>query len=104
MLSRAIDKKPLVWRATLSELAKWWRWRSERRWLVISHDDHHLDIQFDEWDTDYGLAMEIHRGRFRCTLPVASSRMSLRPQRSGLRADRGIPIERGPLRRSTEVP
>jgi peptidoglycan/xylan/chitin deacetylase (PgdA/CDA1 family) len=78
MLSRAIDKKSLVWRTTLSELARWWRWRSDRRWLVISHDDHRLDIQFDEWDTEYGLALEIHRGRFRCSLPVTSSRMSLR--------------------------
>jgi hypothetical protein len=78
MLSRAIDRKPLVWRATLSEMAKWWRWRADRRWLVISHDDHRLDIQFDEWDTEYALALEIRRGRFRCALPVTSSRMSLR--------------------------
>jgi peptidoglycan/xylan/chitin deacetylase (PgdA/CDA1 family) len=78
MLSRAIAKKPLVWRTTLTELARWWRWRSDRRWLVISHDDHRLDIQFDEWDTEYDLALEIQRGRFRCLLPVTSSRMSLR--------------------------
>ncbi len=78
MLARAIDREPLVWRATLSELARWWRWRSDRRWLVISHDDHHLEIQFDEWDTEYALSLEIHRGRFRCAVPVTSSRMSLR--------------------------
>jgi len=78
MLSRAIQRKPLVWRTTLTDLARWWRWRADRRWLVISHDDHRLDIQFDVWDTEYELALEIHRGRFRCSLPVTSSRMTVR--------------------------
>ena len=38
-LARAIDGQPLVWRATFSELARWWRWRAERRWLVIPRED-----------------------------------------------------------------
>ncbi len=52
-LARAIEGEPLVWRTTFSELARWWRWRAERRWLVIPRDDHRLEIQFDEWDTEY---------------------------------------------------
>ena len=55
----------LVWRATFSELARWWRWRAERRWLVIPREDHRLEIQFDEWDPEYAtVALEIHRGDF----------------------------------------
>ena len=60
----AIENQPLVWRATFTELARWWRWRAERRWLVIPREDHRLEIQFDEWDTEYDFALEIHRGRF----------------------------------------
>ncbi len=38
-LARAIDGQPLVWRATFSDLARWWRWRGERRWMVLPRDD-----------------------------------------------------------------
>jgi len=77
MLGQAIKNHPLVWRATFSELARWWRWRGERRWLVIPREDQRLEIQFDEWDTEYDFALEIHRGRFQCCLPVTGPRMSL---------------------------
>ena len=76
-LARAIDSQPLVWRATFSELARWWRWRAERRWLVLPREDHRLEIQFDEWDPEYEFALEIHRGRFHCSMPVTGPRMSL---------------------------
>jgi len=77
MLGQAIENHPLVWRATFSELARWWRWRAARRWLVIPRGQHRLDIQFDEWDTEYDFTLEIHRGRFQCSLPVTGPRMSL---------------------------
>jgi peptidoglycan/xylan/chitin deacetylase (PgdA/CDA1 family) len=76
-LVEATSSQPLVWRANFTEVARWWRWRAERRWLVIAHDDHRLEIQFDEWDTEYDFAVEIHRGRFYCSLPVTGPRMSL---------------------------
>jgi hypothetical protein len=76
-LARAIDNQPLVWRATFSELARWWRWRSERRWLVIPREDRRLEIQFVEWNPRYDFALEIHRGRFHCSVPVTGPRMSL---------------------------
>jgi len=76
-LARVIDSQPLVWRANFSELARWWRWRGERRYMVMPREDHRLEILFDEWDTEYDLAVEIHRGRFRCSLPVTGPRMSL---------------------------
>jgi hypothetical protein len=76
-VARAVADQPLVWRATFTELARWWRWRSERRWMVIARDEGRLDIQFDDWDTEYPFSLEIQRGRFRCCLPVSSPRMSL---------------------------
>jgi hypothetical protein len=76
-LARTVDGRSLVWRANFSELARWWRWRAERRWLVIPREDQRLDIQFHEWNTQYAFALEIHRGRFQCVLPVTGPRMSL---------------------------
>ncbi len=76
-LAETVDSQPLVWRATFSELARWWRWRAERRWLVIPRDDHRLEIQFHEWNTEYEFALEIHRGRFHCSIPVTGPCMSL---------------------------
>jgi peptidoglycan/xylan/chitin deacetylase (PgdA/CDA1 family) len=76
-LARTIDNQPLVWRATFTELARWWRWRAERRWLVVPREDHRLEIQFHEWNTEYDFALEIHRGRFHCSVPVTGPCMSL---------------------------
>ncbi len=55
ILAQAVTDRPLVWRATFSDLARWWRWRAERRWLVIPREGHRLDIQFDEWDGEYAV-------------------------------------------------
>jgi hypothetical protein len=76
-LARAVEDQPLVWRATFSELARWWRWRAERRWLVIPREDDRLEIQFDEWDTEYAFAVDVQRGPFQCSVPVTGPRMSL---------------------------
>jgi hypothetical protein len=92
-LGQAIEGKPLVWRATFSELARWWRWRAERRWLVIPRENHRLEIHFDEWDRQYNFAVEIHRGRFQCSLPVTGPRMSLGLR--GLVYERSDPSEAG---------
>ena len=58
----------------------------ERRWLVIPREDDRLDIQFDEWDSEYAFAVDIQRGSFQCSVPVTGSRMSLGLERSGVRA------------------
>jgi hypothetical protein len=76
-LARAVAASSLVWRVNLSGLARWWRWRAERRWLVIPREDHRLEIQFAEWDTEYEIALEIYRGDFFCALPVTGPRMSI---------------------------
>ena len=77
ILARAIADKSLVWRVTFSELARWWRWRAHRRWLVIPREGQRLDIQFDEWDPQYEIALEVHRGGFQGSVPVTGPRMSL---------------------------
>ena len=86
-LAEATRGQPLLWRATFTELARWWRWRAERRWLAFQREDHRLEIQFDEWDAEYTFALEIHRGRFHCSLPVTGPRMSL--GLTGLAYERG---------------
>jgi peptidoglycan/xylan/chitin deacetylase (PgdA/CDA1 family) len=92
-IAREIDDQPLVWRTTFTELSRWWRWRSERRWMVMPRDSGRLEIQFDEWDTEYEFALEIQRGRFQCSLPVTSPRMSL--GLAGLVYERRGPLEAG---------
>lgn len=77
-LSDAVASRPLAWRTTFAGLSRWWRWRAERRWLVIPREDHRLEIQFSEWDREYEIAIEIHRGDFICAVPVTGPRMTLR--------------------------
>jgi hypothetical protein len=72
-----IENEPLVWRTTFSELVRWWRWRGERRWLVIPRDRDRLEIQFDDWDRRYPLALEIQRGRFRSLFPLGAAMTTL---------------------------
>jgi hypothetical protein len=76
-LAKAIEGRPLVWRATFSDLARWWRWRGERRWMALPREGNRLEIQFEDWDPRYALAIEIHRGRFHCSIPVTGPRLSL---------------------------
>jgi hypothetical protein len=93
ILARTLQERPLVWRMTFSELARWWRWRAERRWLVIPREGQRLEVQFDEWDSSFNLALEIHRGRFRSSLPVTGPKLSLRL--SGLAYERLEEPEKG---------
>jgi hypothetical protein len=76
-IAQTVRDQPLVWRATLTELARWWKWRGERRWLAIPRGERRLEIELDRWDGDYPLAIEIQRGRFRCLLPLTGPRMQL---------------------------
>jgi hypothetical protein len=77
ILSEAVGSGSMVWRVTFAGLARWWRWRGERRWLVIPREDQRLEIQFADWDAEYDVAVEIHRGDFFCSVPVTGPRMSL---------------------------
>jgi hypothetical protein len=42
--------------------------------MVLPREGNRFEVQFDEWDTEYPLAMEIQRGCFCCSLPVSGSR------------------------------
>jgi hypothetical protein len=88
-IAEAVESRQMVWRATFSELARWWRFRAERKWLVIPREGDRVDIQFDEWNTEYALALDIERGNFRCSVPVTGPRMSI-----GLS---GLVFERRPM-------
>src|ERR1035441_9377930 len=35
-LADAIEGKALLWRVTLTEFARWWRWRVARSWSMVS--------------------------------------------------------------------
>jgi hypothetical protein len=101
-LARTVAASSLVWRVTLSGLARWWRWRAERKWLVIPREDHRLEIQFAEWDSEYEIALELHRGDFFCSVPVTGPRMSL--VLSGLAYERSGGAERLPEPPAIERP
>ena len=64
---------PLVWRATFTDLARWWRWRGERRWMALPRDDNRLEIQFDDWDPQYQLRHRDPSRPFHCSIPVTGS-------------------------------
>ena len=73
-LHRVLERQSLVWRVTMTELARWWRSRTGRKYMVLPREGNRFEIQFEEWDTEFPLAMEIQRGGFGCSLPVACSR------------------------------
>ncbi len=79
-LARTLKSRPLVWRTTLTEMARWWRWRADRKWLVIAREGGRFDVQFDEWSAEYPLALEIDRAGFRCSIPITSARTVLNLQ------------------------
>ncbi len=76
-LARVVEESSLVWRATFTSIARWWRWRAERRWLVIPREAGRIEIQFSDWDDEYPMAVEIHRGAFSASIPVTGPRMIL---------------------------
>jgi hypothetical protein len=77
-LHRLLDKQSLVWRATLSEWARWWSWRASRRYMILPREGSRFEVQFDEWAPEYPLALEIHRGPFVCSLPLVGPKTVVR--------------------------
>ena len=83
------ESRSLVWRATFPDLARWWRWRAERKWLVIPRDGPSPGDPVRRVGPEYDLALEIHRGDF--YLLDARDRPAdvAGPERAGLPADEG---------------
>ena len=69
---------PLLWRVTLTEFARWWRWRAERRWSLVPRGDLRFEVQLDEWSRSFPLGLEIVRGNHVSRVPITGPRMSLR--------------------------
>jgi hypothetical protein len=101
-LARAVGGEPLVWRTTLTEFARWWRWRGERRWSVVTRPEERFEVQFEDWEPTYPLAMELVRGNHRAVIPLNGPRTMLSLQdlayeRRPTRADLPEPtLFRGP--------
>jgi hypothetical protein len=77
-LAAVVAREPYVWRATLTEFAQWWRWRGERRWSIVPKPEGRFELQFDDWSTEFPLAVEVVRGQHVSTVPVTGPRMLLR--------------------------
>jgi hypothetical protein len=77
-LDDSIGGDALLWRVTLTEFARWWRWRAGRRWALVPRAEGRYEIQFDDWDATFPLGLEIVRGRHVSTIPVTGPRMPLR--------------------------
>ncbi|MBV8608151.1 MAG: hypothetical protein JO034_11920 [Singulisphaera sp.] len=77
-LGRAISGDAPIWRVTLTEFARWWRWRAGRRWSVLTKPEGQLEVQFDDWDATFPLGLEVVRGQHVSTVPVTGPRMPLR--------------------------
>jgi hypothetical protein len=73
-LALAIDRESLVWRTTLTEFARWWRWRASRRWSILSRGDERFEVQFDDWENRHPLALEVVRGDHVSVIPLNGPR------------------------------
>lgn len=76
-LARAVAGEELLWRATLTEFARWWRVRGALRWAVVPRGEGRYEVQFDDWDSSYPLALEVVRGAHVASIPVPGPRMPL---------------------------
>ena len=102
-IAESVVDEPLLWRTTLTEFARWWRWRAARRWSVLDRSDGRYEVQFEEWDPAYPLAIELVRGQHVAVIPLVGPRTSFSTQalafeRRGPRVDPPAPsILRGPI-------
>lgn len=77
-VAEAVACEGLVWRTTLTEFAAWWRWRQRRRWSLVPKGGGRYEVQFDDWDGRYPLALEIRRGTHVASVPIVGPRTTLR--------------------------
>jgi hypothetical protein len=102
-IARTIAGESLLWRTTLTEFAHWWRWRLDRRWSVVIKPEGGFEVQFEDWDPAYPLALEILRGQHVAAIPLVEpktvfSAQSLAYEQRTDRAELPTPsILRGPI-------
>lgn len=94
---RGVD---LLWRVTLSEFARWWRWRAARRWSLHQRGPDHYEALFEEGDAAFTPALELVRDRSITRLPAHDTRVPIvlrelaherRPPRLDLPHPRPVP-------------
>ena len=101
-IAESIRGTDLLWRVTLTEFARWWRWRGSRRWSLLERGAGRYEIHFEDGDATFAPAVEIVRGDYVARLPVRSSRVAielseLAYERHDLRADVPAPhLRHGP--------
>lgn len=78
-IASVVEEHDLVWRATMTRFANWWRWRDTLRWSVIPTGDGGAEVRFQNLDRTFTPALEIVRGRHVASLPVRSDRLRLPP-------------------------
>jgi hypothetical protein len=77
-LAKVVAGESLLWRTTLTDFARWWRWRSERLWSVVPRGEGLYEVQFDDWSPEYPLALEVVRDRHVSSTPLPGPRTALR--------------------------
>lgn len=60
-IASAVGQLERVWRVTLGEFARWWKWRERRTWSLLPKAGGEFEIQVENWDVTYPLSLEIVR-------------------------------------------
>lgn len=76
-LAAAVAAMDRVWRVTLTAFARWSLWRMRRRWSLATKEDGRYEVQFEDWDAAYPLALEIVRGDHVAAVPLVGPRQSV---------------------------
>jgi hypothetical protein len=77
-LASEVGHDGFVWRVTLTDFARWWRWRGARSWAIVPKVSARYEIQFDDWDSSYPLSLEIFRGGHAAAVPLRGPLTALR--------------------------
>ncbi len=68
-----------VWKVGLGPFAEWWKWRMDCSWSLMHKGDQSYQLQVEDWDARYPLALEVIRDRQAAIIPIenATSTISL---------------------------
>jgi peptidoglycan/xylan/chitin deacetylase (PgdA/CDA1 family) len=61
----------LVWKVTMTEFARWWRWRDARRWSLVAKGAGVLEAQFESTESRYRLGLELFSGDHVALVPLS---------------------------------
>jgi hypothetical protein len=67
-----------TWKVSLSQFARWWKWRNSRGWSLVPRGDRAYELQLDEWDARYSLGLEIYREKHVALMSIESSTCPIR--------------------------